>query len=532
MREFLNNRSYRPLFIAFGAYLALTIGALVLTRQEAEVFSVAKTLAPLSVFVALVVAIWIRFMPNLGENSPEIWGRIIFGLVFWTAAEVTRAIYHFLGLGNGPFPSLADVFWLLGYLPFIEALTLRYQNFRTRPAQSRVLNIIFFSLALIIPLSYLFSLPAIITWQDSQKSLAWFTQLSYFLANLSILPFAILALVTFGRGKLFKVWGLLALSLGLQALGYFALSYLIDKTQLTGRSAALPTILAGLLHLLLGAGLYGNWLLGQQVALVSQLKMGFIGQEKEIPQFLINTDIDGKILNISTNFLQFTNNSLPERYLGKSVYDALNLSLREFNEITNTCSRGGFIVNYDVKVAAGQKAPVPLLLTAIGALTSQEYFGLDIALQLPNYSAQAYPLDSESSAIVQEILRRTGQQTRESSAQLAEYFITHIRSFYEMVSLSAGGATVTGMSSEINAAAAKNNWPIRVNGQEVTIEPGFSNFDNAELLKALPVLFKIAQQYTLQATSARSLDEQTERINLGLSKSILQTAKYFGLRQG
>ncbi len=532
MRELYNNRSYRPFFYAFGAYLALTVGALILTRQESDVLAVAKTLAMLSVLVALLAALWMRFMPNQGENSPEIWGRLIFGLAFWTTAETIRMIYYFRGQGEGPFPSLADLFWLAGYVPFIEALTIRHQSFRTRPGKSRFLNIVFFILALGIPLSYIFSLPALLQWHDPQKSLAWLTQLSYILANLAILPFVILALLTFGRGKLFKVWGLFALGLGLQAGTYFLLSYLGREIPFTGRQAAIPTILSGLEHLILGAGIYGNWLLGQQVALVSQLRLGFIGQEKEIPQFLINTDIEGKILNISANFLQFTNNSLPERYLGKSVLDALNLSRSEFNDLTNTCSRGGFIVNYDVKVAAGQKAPVPLLLTAVGALTAHDYFGLDIALQLPNYSAQAYPLDPESNAIVQEILRRTGQQTNESSAQLTEYFITHIRSFYELVSLSAGTSSVAAMANEINAAATKNNWPIRVNGQEVTIEPGFSNFDNAELLKALPVLFKIAQQYTTRATNARNVEEQTEKIDQGLSKSTLQTAKYFGLRQG
>jgi hypothetical protein len=532
MREFFNNRNYHPIFYAFGAYVVLILGTLILSRQETDILTVAKILVPLCILITLLAAIWMRFMPNLGENSPEIWGRLILGLFFWTAAEVTRTIYFLQGLGQGPFPSLADLLWLLGYVPFIEALTIRYQNFRTRPGKSQFLNIIVFILALGIPLSYLFSLPAILQWHDQQKTLVWLAQLSYILANLAILPFVILALLTFGRGKLFKVWGLFALSLGLQAGTYFLLSYLGRETPFTGRMTAIPTILSGLEHLLLGAGIYGNWLLGQQVALVSQLRLGFIGQEKEIPQFLMNTDIEGKILNLSSNFLQFTNNSLPERYLGKSVLDALNLSRGEFNDLTHTCSQGGFIVNYDVKVAAGQKAPVPLLLTAVGALTAHDYFGLDIALQLPNYSAQAYPLDPESNAIVQEILRRTGQQTNESSAQLAEYFITHIRSFYELVSLSAGTFSIAGMSNEINATATKNNWPIRVNGQEVTIEPGFSNFDSAELLKALPVLFKIAEQYTIRATNARSVEEQTERIDQGLSKSILQTAKYFGLRQG
>jgi len=98
---------------------------------------------------------------------------------------------------------------------------------------------------------------------------------------------------------------------------------------------------------------------------------------------------------------------------------------------------------------------------------------MEIILQLPNYSAQAFPLDAESNAITQGILRRTGQQTKENSSYLAEYFTTHIRSFYELVSQSGSNLNAAAMAREINETATKNKWPIRIAGQEVTIEPGF-----------------------------------------------------------
>jgi hypothetical protein len=531
MREFFSNRNYRPIFYAFGAYLALTVGALMLTRQDDNVLAVARTLAPFCALTATLTAVWIRFIARHAENTPTIWNRMILGLVFWTIAEFIWFGYFLQGAGSGPFPGVADIFWLAAYVPFIEALSLRYQNFLNRTAKSRFTSFLFFMLALGIPLTYILTIPTVVVWKNLQQTLVYYTQIGYLLADLALLPFAILILVTLGRGRLFKVWGLIALAFILHALTQFGLSYLTRNSALVGRYAAIPTILFSLDHLILATGIYGNWLLGQQVALVSQLKLGFIGKEKEIPQFLINTDVEGKIINLSRNFLQFTNNSLPERYLGKSIQDALNLTAREFSEITTTCARGGFIVNYDIKVAAGQKAPVPLLLTAIGSLTPHDYFGMDIALQLPYYSAQAYPLDAESNPIVQEILRRTGQQTQESSTLLAEYFMTHLRSFYELVNVSQGSHTVAAMSSQINAAATKNNWPIRVNAQEVTIEPGFSNFDNAELLKALPVLFQIARQYTVEATNLKTVNEEIDRIDHEFGKSILQTAKFFGLRQ-
>lgn len=530
MREFFSNRNYFPIFYAFGGYLVLTVGAFLIVQSNQTFIGLVQLLSPLSVLAALVAAIWIRYSTHQTDNEPTIWNRIVLGLVFWTIAETIWLNYYLRGQGSGPFPNAADFFWLAGYVPFIEAMTLRYLNSRSKTGKSRFISITFFLLALIIPITYILTAPTVLLWQDWERTAILWTQTGYVLANLSLLPFAILLLITTGRGKLFQVWGLISIAFILHSLMYFAMNYLMDEIQLTGRYVTIPIVLGSVSHLILGAGIYGNWLIGKQIALVSQLKLGFIGQEKEIPLFLINTDVEGKILNISHNFLQFTNNSLPERYLGKPIQDALNLTAKEFAEISSTCARGGFIINHDIRVAAGQKAPVPLLLTATGALTAHDFFGLDIALQLPYYSAHAYPLDPESNAIVQEILRRTGQQTQESSAQLADYFIAHIRSFYQMIAGSTGNHTVASMTSEINTTATKNNWPIRVNGQEVTIEPGFSNFDNAELLKALPILFHIAREYTVKATSSRAVDEQTEKTNLELNKRTLQTAKYFGLR--
>jgi hypothetical protein len=285
-----------------------------------------------------------------------------------------------------------------------------------------------------------------------------------------------------------------------------------------------------LLHLFLALGIYGSWLIGQQIALVSQLKLGFIGKDKEIPRFLINTDVDGKIINISKNFLQFTNNSLPERYLGKPVKEVLGLSDDDFNAITDICSRGGFFINQDIKVSAGQKMPVPLLLTAVGALTSSEYFGLDIILQLPNYSAEAYPLEPEFDAIAQNMLRRTGQQTKENSSYLTEYFITHIASFYELIDEMGSHYNARAMAREINETAIRNSWPIRISGKEVNIEPGFDNFDNAELLKALPVLYQIAEQFTIKATNAKIVTDLIQKVDRALSKNAILAAQNFGLR--
>src|SRR5512137_2764340 len=100
MREILSNRNHLPILYTFGAYLALVLGALILNRQEAEVLQVVNTLVPICAFIALTAALWARFGFNQTENSPEIWGRIVIGLIFWAVAEGIWAVYFLRGWGK------------------------------------------------------------------------------------------------------------------------------------------------------------------------------------------------------------------------------------------------------------------------------------------------------------------------------------------------------------------------------------------------------------------------------------------------
>ena len=531
MREILNNQNYRPILLIFGAYLALVLGALFFYRDAASVLSVVNALTPICAFITLLAALWARFGFNQTEGSPQIWGRIVIGLIFWTVAEGIWSFYFLKGWENGLGTTAADALWLVGYVPFIEALVMRYQNYLAGQERSRALNSILFILALLIPTTYILLIPTLIGLQNLAQILDLLTKTTYNLANIAILPFALLSLVTLGHGRLFKVWGLISISFILRSITYFLFTYLISSTLYPGKLSTIPAIVSSLIHLVMAVGIYGSWLLGKQTALVTQLKLGFVGEEKEIPQFLINTDAEGKVVNVSKNFLQLTNNSLLERFMGKPVKEILGMSGHEFAALTNICSRGGFVTNQPVKVSAGQRTPVQLLLTAIGSRIGHDYFGMEIILQLPNYSAQAFPLDAESNAITQGILRRTGQQTKENSSYLAEYFTTYIRSFYNLISQPGSNLNAAAMDREINETAAKNKWPIRVTGQEVTIEPGFNNFDNAELLKALPILYQIAEQFAIKATSAKAVADQTQKTDRLLSKNALLAAENFGLRQ-
>jgi hypothetical protein len=68
---------------------------------------------------------------------------IMIGLSLWTSAEITFTYYQLVLNVKNPFPTVADIFWLLGYAMFILALyKILLVNFRkTNLAVTRVLEI-------------------------------------------------------------------------------------------------------------------------------------------------------------------------------------------------------------------------------------------------------------------------------------------------------------------------------------------------------------------------------------------------------
>ena len=93
-----------------------------------------------------------------------------------------------------------------------------------------MLNSILFILALLIPITYIVLFPTLVSLQDWTQRLDLLTKTSYTLANIAILPFALLTLITLGHGRLFKVWGLISISFILRSITYFLLTYLIPVT--------------------------------------------------------------------------------------------------------------------------------------------------------------------------------------------------------------------------------------------------------------------------------------------------------------
>jgi len=68
-----------------------------------------------------------KYWSNIGSRLSKIWFCFVFGMLFWFLGEFGWAVYTMILNVEIPYPSIADVFWLSGYVPLFVALLLYIQ---------------------------------------------------------------------------------------------------------------------------------------------------------------------------------------------------------------------------------------------------------------------------------------------------------------------------------------------------------------------------------------------------------------------
>jgi len=157
---------------------------------------ITNLLAPLMAGSAVVSAVLAlkRYWENLWSRLSRIWLSFTLGMLLWFLGETTWAIYVLILNVEIPYPSIADVFWLIGYLPLFIAIDLYIRLFR--PALFK--KMYFISAAMVSAVSIaLFAIlaPPIIAAEENILTLS--ISLAYPALDLILFAEAILGLLIF-----------------------------------------------------------------------------------------------------------------------------------------------------------------------------------------------------------------------------------------------------------------------------------------------------------------------------------------------
>nr|MDO8134236.1 hypothetical protein [Candidatus Njordarchaeum guaymaensis] len=144
---------------------------------------------------------------------------ISIGLVLWVLAESAWLYYEWVG--EEPFPSVADVFYIAGYFPFAVALLLNIRTIRVKFKPSTLALWIALSIVTFVAIALLAIIPI------AQVGIGSDTLISmvYPFEDFVIIVLALVILLKFRSGEIAQPWGLLVLGFVLEAIGDIWFTY-------------------------------------------------------------------------------------------------------------------------------------------------------------------------------------------------------------------------------------------------------------------------------------------------------------------
>ncbi|MEM1566426.1 MAG: hypothetical protein QW510_05010 [Candidatus Bathyarchaeia archaeon] len=153
----------------------------------------------------------------------KAWFYFTLGLFFWFMGEAIWAGYTLVLGVEVPYPSIADVFWLAGYIPFFIALYLYVKIFGCALTKKTLAASMVTTIVLTIIVTGVLLVPVLGAEEDLLVEVADF---AYPLLDLALFSVAHLGLILFWKGKLGKPWFLINLAIAMDTCADILFSYL------------------------------------------------------------------------------------------------------------------------------------------------------------------------------------------------------------------------------------------------------------------------------------------------------------------
>ena len=157
--------------------------------------------------VGLSFLLWRSF--SRGEVLKKIWGSLTLGLLLWTIGEVIWSYDQLLAGDHLPYPSLADIAWIAGYIAVAVGLLLRYRSLQMTPSKGWRRAVLWVSVTLATVIVAIVAVPIIAT-SGPVSFLEGMVNVLYPMGDLAVAIGALLIALMLIGGALSVPWGLVA----------------------------------------------------------------------------------------------------------------------------------------------------------------------------------------------------------------------------------------------------------------------------------------------------------------------------------
>lgn len=485
----------------------------------------------IGVLLASIFAIQVWLSNTDDEFLNMFWGLLALGLVFWAIAESIWLYLSFV-YSEIPFPSLADLFWLLGYIPIIAAFVRRNSQLQVKqtPTQ-RLINILV--AALFITATGFFVIWPTIQAFDPTKILESLLNIAYPLADLTIIILVLSLFFSTQTGRFSVTWQLL----GFGFLGMTISDLMFSYGDWNGiyYPDGNPTFFSIVLDVLY----YNSYLL----IAIGVLAFGFIlAMDRGIKvksgstsltksSILIFIDKNNQIISFSENFLGLVNNRNKQVYIKKPLSEALGIAPSALEDIKTKVLLHRSVSNQMLSILRTDGTKKDVWLTAVAIDDHQNQLtniAIVLRTNLEEKPGEQMALTPEQEGLVDFYLSTAGTRGNEEKQILQDYYLEQIRLLYSIIRQFSGIKLADGLAPHLNQIAKIDGWRVSHEGQEIKIP---EEYDVRVLAEALSALLKAARWYAVEATSSTIVDEEMRQLDQGVKPDALRLIDRFKLRE-
>jgi len=190
-------------------------------------------------FVAGVAAVMsgsalIKYWGNPGDKFSRIWIGFHLGMACWFLGEVGWAVYTLLLNVEIPYPSIADVAWLIGYAPLMAAVHWYIRAFRFAISKAMyALAAVAVSIGSFALFTFLLS--PILAAATEEEIITVVVDIAYPALDLALFSLSILGLLIFAKGRIALAWLLINGAILMNVIADMLFSYTtLQGTYYTG----------------------------------------------------------------------------------------------------------------------------------------------------------------------------------------------------------------------------------------------------------------------------------------------------------
>ena len=525
-----NRRFLLPASLMLAFSLVITTSRILLSDRPDTVTILNDVAAVISVLTATVLFVMVWLSTSNEDVSKRIWGFMVLGMIGWTVAETAWAFYEVILGVEVPYPSPADLFWLLGYALFYVALLTQYRLFQTIPNSQQKLTIALLVTVFTLAVTILVLKPIMDSF-DPEKLLESLLNIAYPFSDLVLLSLTLAIIFSLEQGRFAFTWRLLGVGLVFMSMGDLIFSYAswneiyYPDSQLNTITVLIDTLYI-IAYFTLGLGAYSYYITS---ASRQPVKIDIVLRSLTRSNILVFIDAGGRIISMSDNFADLVRTHSTSQYVNKRLSDALKIDPALMKDFIAKTLAQGFLSSQPVEIRDSNNGICNIWLSSLAVHDDSQHLlciGLVLRASL-GMKGEERPLTEEQKMLVNFYLTKTGTYQYDESQVIKAYFLEQIRLMYSLVEQFNGLSVAEKLLITLNQTATQNEWHFTFTDQQIGIP---EEYEGEILADRLCILLKEARRFAVNMINASVVENEIRILDNNISPENLRYLDKYKLR--